>query len=352
MKNLIIFLSFILLANVSVAQIGGTKTFRFLDLPVAARANALGGNGMSIWDDDINLSYSNPALLNAKCNNQFAVNYINYIADINYGNAAFSHHFNKVGTFAAGIQFFNYGKFDGRDEYDEQTGKFNAADYSINLSLARPISKDSSFTIGLTAKTIYSHYDMYYSFGSAFDLGFTYHNKKQFTASIVATNFGKQWRPYSGKNGIKEDLPGNVQIGISKKVPKAPFRLILTYDQLLKWDLTYVSPLDEKNQIDPFTNEPAKKQTNFQKWGDHFIRHITIASEIILSKNFNLRVGYNFKRNLEMKLPDKKAANGLSLGLGVKIYKFHFSYAYAKYAVGGNAHNFSITTSLGYFTKK
>ncbi|MBS1635273.1 MAG: type IX secretion system protein PorQ [Bacteroidetes bacterium] len=352
MRKLALYIS-IFTAALGMAQIGGTKTFRFLDLPIPARANALGGNGtMAIWDDDINLSYSNPALLNHNCNNQFAFNYVNYVADLNYGNFAYAHHFKKVGTFAAGIQYFNYGKFDGRDEYDEQTGKFNAADYSLNLSLSRPISKDSCFSVGITAKTIYSHYDQYYSFGSAFDFGITYHNKHQLTASIVAKNYGKQWRPYSGKDGVKESLPADLQIGISKKIPKAPFRLIAVYDQLMKWDLTYVSPLDEANQIDPFTNEPAKKRTKSQIWGDKFIRHITIASEIIVTKNFNLRVGYNFMRGKEMKLPDKKGVNGLSLGLGFKIYKFQFSYAFSKYNIVGNSHTFSIATSLANFTKK
>lgn len=343
---------FIALAGTSVAQVGGTKTYRFLDLPVPARAAALGGSTMCIWDDDINLSYSNPALLNARCNNQFAFNYTNYIADLNYGNFAYAHHFKKVGTFSAGMQYFNYGKFDGRDEYDQETGKFNAADYSLNLALSRAISKDSSFSVGLAVKTIYSHYDQYYSFGSAFDFGITYHNKKQLTASIVAKNYGRQWRAYTGKDGVLGNLPSDVQLGISKKIPKAPFRLIFIYDQLMKWDLTYKSPLDESSQVDPFTNEPAKKQTKFQTWGNKFIRHVTIASEIILSKNFNLRVGYNFVRGQEMKLPDKKGVNGLALGFGIKIYKFQFSYGYSKYATVGNSHTLSLTTALSNFTKK
>ena len=63
---------FVALTGNLLAQVGGTKTYRFLDLPIPARASALGGSTMCIWDDDINLSYSNPALLNHNCNNQFA----------------------------------------------------------------------------------------------------------------------------------------------------------------------------------------------------------------------------------------------------------------------------------------
>ena len=149
-----------------------------------------------------------------------------------------------------------------------------------------------------------------------------------------------------------------MQLGISKKVPKAPFRLLLQYDQLLKWDLTYVDPLAEENQIDPFTNEPivkTKKQLRnekIKKGLDKFGRHITLGTEVILTKNFNIRVAYNFRTGKEMSLPDKKVANGLSLGVGLKIYKFHLNYAFSKYALTGNTHTIGITTNFRYFAKK
>ncbi len=348
---------FILISASLFSQIGGYKTFSFLSLPIPARSNALGGASIAIWDADVNLGYSNPALLSPASAKQLSFNHVNFVSDLNHGNFLYAHQLNKFGTLGLGLQYFSYGKFDGRDEYDLQTGTFKAADYSFNISIAKPIDKDSTLSIGVTLKTIYSHYESYYSFGNAFDVGLTYHTKKQFTASLLAKNYGKIWKPYTTRGG-SEPLPFDLQLGISKKVSKAPFRVIVQYDQLLKWDLTYTSNLNQTTSSDPFSTTPTVKtdkqirNEKITKGLDKFGRHITIATEIILGKNFYIRVGYNFRKGKEMSLPDKKVVNGLAAGFGIKISKFHFNYAYSKYALNGNAHTFGITTNFNYFSKK
>lgn len=355
MKKIITYL-FVFSSTGIFAQIGGTKVFSFLDLPIPARSNALGGATIAIWDEDVNLGYSNPALLNPACSNQLAFNYVNFVSDLNYGNFLYARQFKKQGIFAAGLQYFNYGKFDGRDEYDEEIGTFKAADYSLNLSFAKTLNKDSTLSLGVALKTIYSHYDIYSSFGNAVDVGLTYHNKKQFTVSLLAKNYGRQWISFS-ENMPKETLPQNVQLGFSKKIAKAPFRIIFQYDQLLKWDLTYVNPQDASTTIDPFTNKPivkTKKQIAYDKgyrFGDRLSRHLIFGTEILLGKNFTIRVAYNFRRGKEMALPDVKKVNGLSVGFGLKVYKFHLDYAYSKYALTGNSHTIGITTNFNYFKK-
>ena len=139
-------------------------------------------------------------------------------------------------------------------------------------------------------------------------------------------------------------------MGVSYKVKKAPFRLIVIYDQLLKWDLTYKSLLDEANQIDPFTNQPSKKLTDVDRFFDQFGRHWIIASEIVLTKNFNLRIGYNFRQHLEMVLPDKATISGLSFGFGFAVNRFKFNYSFTSYNQAGDLHVFSLTTNLGAYT--
>ena len=347
----------VLLSATGFAQIGGINTFSFLDLPTAARSTALGGATTAIWDKDVNLGYGNPSLLNPASSNQLSFNYTNFVADLNYGNFMYARQLKKYGTFGAALQYFNYGKFDGRDEYNVETGKFKAADYSLNLSFAKTINKDSTLSLGVALKTLYSHYDIYSSFGNAVDVGLTYHNKKQLVISLLAKNYGRQWKSFS-ENGPKETLPQNLVIGISKKVAKAPFRIIAQYEQLLKWDLTYVNPQTATSDIDPFTNKPVvktKKQIRNDKIKtglDKFGRHLIIGTEVLIGKNIMIRVAYNFRRGKEMALPDVKKVNGLSLGFGFKVYKFHLDYAYSKYALTGNAHTIGITTNFGDFNKK
>lgn len=355
MKKITTYL-FVLISASMFAQIGGLKSYSFLSLPGPARSNALSGASIAIWDGDVNLGLSNPALLSPASSKQLTFNHVNFVSDLNYGNFMYAHQLKKFATFGVGLQYFTYGKFDGRDEYDVETGTFKAADYALNLSIAKPINKDSTLSVGATLKTIYSHYESYSSVGNAIDVGLTYHDKKQLTVSLLAKNYGRMWKSYSTA-GVAEPLPFDLQLGISKKVAKAPFRVILQYDQLLKWDLTYTTTVNQSSSSDPFgTKTTAKtdkeiRNEKITRGLDRFGRHITLGTEIILGKNFFIRVAYNFRKGKEMSLPDRRVANGLSAGFGVKILKFHFNYAYSKYAINGNSHTFGITTNFNYFHK-
>ena len=81
------------------AQIGGDNTYGFLNLTSSARVSALGGNAIAVKDDDPNLAFDNPSLLNKSMDYKLAFNYIKYFADINYGVVSFTKHIDSVGTF-------------------------------------------------------------------------------------------------------------------------------------------------------------------------------------------------------------------------------------------------------------
>ncbi len=337
-----------MLSSHGYAQIGGKAIYRFLDLPIPARTAALGGNLIGVKDDDINLSFQNPALLNKGMHNQLSFSYINYIKDVNYNYAAYARSYDKIGHFAIGLQNIGYGKFQEANEYGEITGAFRANDYSFNLAFARDL--DSNFTYGFTVKTIYSKYYTFTSIGNAIDAGLTYYNPKRLlTFSVLLKNFGYQWKTYTGN--AREKLPFDFQAGISKKVAKAPFRLILAYENINTWDLTYSDPNNPEPTEDPFTHKPIKK-SKFKTWGDKMMRHVVFGTEIVLTKNFNLRLGYNYQRRKEMILPDKKGMAGFSLGLCLKVSKFQISYGFVKYHVAGNSNHITITTNLSSFSKE
>ena len=344
---------FLLFISIKVtAQIGGTQNFKFLDVPMTARSAALGGGNISIWDDDINLIHNNPSLLNSSMTKKIALNYGNYVSDLKYGYLAYAHHLKQYGNVAASVQFFDYGKFVGYDEFGQQTNNFKAGDYSINLNYAKPF-KDSSFNVGVALKTIISQYDIYKSVAIAIDFGVTYHSKKNLTVSFLAKNIGVVYKNFS-QNQIQV-LPRNLQLGLSYKVAKAPFRLLLGVDLLNKWNLKYISPIDTTGKSSPFSSGTTVKKDSsdwkkfsnrFGSRSDNFMRHITVGAEILVTKNFNLRIAYNYRRQKELTLPERRGANGLSLGFGLKIKRFAFAYSYTKMAFPGNASIFSVTASI------
>lgn len=279
--------------------------------------------------------------------NQAAFNYCNYVSDINFWYLAHAHDFKKFGTAALSIQAYNYGSFTGYDELGEKTTDFKANDYSINMTYAKPLA-DSMFNVGIALKTIISQYDIYNSYGSAIDFGVVYHNKKNFTMSLLAKNVGFIWKSYTPQSN--DPLPGTVQFGLSKKVSKAPFRIFFVYDQLLKWNMRYVSPIDSASKSTTFTSGEVKDTSSFKKFStrfgshaDNLMRHITFGTEILITQNFNLRIAYNYRRQREMTLPERRGVNGLSLGFGMRIKRFGFSYAFTKMAFPGNSNIIGLT---------
>ena len=351
MKKLLVLIS--VFASLTIAsQIGGTRSYRFLDVPMTARAAGLGGTSMSMWGDDINLLHSNPSSLNPGMSGQLAMNYCNNVSDLNFGYLAYARSLKNAGTVAASLQFYDYGKFTAYDEFGQQTGSFKANDYSFNLNYAKPIA-DSTFNIGISLKTIISQYDIYQSVGNAVDFGITYH-RRNLAVSLLARNVGYMWKSYSNTSSTSEPLPRNVQLGLSYKVSKAPFRVFVVYDNLLTWNLKYINPVDTAGKSNPFTSSTSQKDSSgWQKFKarsgnrlDNTMRHFIFGTEIVLSKNFMLRIAYNYRRQREMTIPDRRGANGLSFGFSLKVKRFGFSYSFSKMAFPGSAHIFGITASL------
>ena len=356
-KSLLLFLLFLSIEK-SFSQVGGLYSYSYLNLPIPARTAALGGSSIALKDDDINPAFQNPALLSKKTSNALSGSYINFLGSVSYGYLAYGKSFKNVGHFAFGLQDVGYGNFDERDEYGNKTGTITANDY--NFSLMYAYDHDSLLSYGITLKTLYSKYSQvgtavggttaqYVSVGNAIDAGITYNKaSKLFCLSAVMQNIGKEWKTYTG--GPKEKLPFNILLGASKKFKHAPFRLIGTYDYLNIWNLTYTDPNNPPATVDPFTNQPIKATPGknfFDKLGRHFI----VATEVVLTNNFFLRLGFNYKMREELSLPNKKAFAGFSAGFGVKISRFNISYSYAQITPSYGMNSLTVGANFGKITK-
>jgi len=341
-------LSLLVLFSASAsAQVGGNSTYEFLNMVPSARQASMGGNQIAVKDNDLNLAIFNPALLTEEMDNHLSLSYINYVGDINYGYASYAKHFDSVGTFSANLLFLDYGTFSGRDETGLATGDFGASDYSLNFGYGRQL--DSLFSVGATLKFIYSNYEIYNSFGVAVDLGATYHNEKRgITASALMKNTGVQVSTYTPDT--REPLPFELQVGVTKKLKHAPLRLGLMIENLQKWDLTYESPLDQPDEIDPLTGETI--DNGGAGFGEKLLRHFVVNTELLLSDNFFIGVGFNYRRHQELKLENKPGLVGSSIGFGLRIKRFQLSYARASLHRAGASNHFTITTRLGSFAPK
>lgn len=282
----------------------------------------------------------NPALLDSTAHGRLALGYTNYFAGSNMGYAAYAHDVEGVATFSGAVQFLGYGTFDRLDPDGNPEGTFNANDFLIQTSAG--IALDTAYSVGATVKFLYSDVAGFSSTALAVDLGGTYYNAaKRFTAGLVIRNLGVQLTTYSEE--AKEELPFDIQLGISKRFKHAPVRFSIIAENLQQWDLTYDNP-NEIVAVDPITGE----EVGGTQWvfGDQLMRHIVFGTEFILSESFQVRVGYNYRRRQEMKISEKPGMAGMSFGVGFRVKKFDFAYSRATYHLAGSSNQLSIATRL------
>lgn len=325
------------------AQVAGKKAFAFLNMAPSSRQVALGSNFISSIDNDLSQAWNNPAALNSEMHNHALASYNNYILDINAGYFAYSRSYKKAGSFAAGVMYTDYGRFNGYTPAGISTGIFNAKDQCFHLSWGRQW-KDK-IRIGASAKYIYSIYEAFVSNGLSADLSAIYNDtSRRLTITAFARNIGFQAIPYSGTE--RQGLPFEMAVTLSKKLAHLPFRYHLIASNLQSPDMRYsISETGEKDE----NGNPKIKEMGL---ADNILRHFSIGGEMLFSKHFVFRFGYNHQRRREMSQDQKRGFSGFSWGLGIKVSKFIISYGSAGYFPGYNSKQFTLLMNLGDFKKK
>jgi hypothetical protein len=336
-KKLLLIL--ILLPVGALAQTGGSTAFNFLNNSSSARVAALGGVAPSIADNDLSIAFFNPSLISPELNNHLALNYTDFYQTIQYGDVAYAKTYDKLGSFVAGMQFVNYGKFSETDEAGNDIGSFSAGEYAFSLGWGRRL--DSLFSIGADLKFIYSSLEIYHSYGIAADIAATYYPDSRSSLSFVVRNVGRQLTPYQGST--IQPIPFEIQLAFSSLLKHLPLRYSIVLHDLQRWNLRYDDPLT--STADPVTGETVK-QDRLTNLLDEGLRHLVIGLEFMPVKNFAIRVGYNDQRRKEMALDSRASTVGFSWGLGLRVKKININYARSTWHLNGSPNYISITANL------
>ena len=336
MKNAFL-IWFFLLAAAANSQVGGERVYNFLNIPTSAPQAALGGETLTLIDD-VNQPLWNPSAISKFIDNQAAVNYVNYLTDINMGSATFAHLINRrFGTVHAGVQFMDYGKFIGADENGVETGDFGARDLSISIGYAYNFPR-SDFYLGANLKYLSSKIENFTSQGGAVDFGLHYISElKPYTFTAVIRNLGYQFSPYDEQ---REEIAYDVAVGASYELKNVPLRWHLTINSLHQWQIAVANPSNSKTDLDGNT---TSEDISFF---DNALRHFVIGAELFPKRKFNLRFGYNFRRAAELKLTESRTFAGVSLGFGLKMGRVRLDYAFTKYHPVDNSSTFSLYIDL------
>ncbi|MFA8449945.1 MAG: type IX secretion system protein PorQ [Bacteroidales bacterium] len=343
-KSLILFAG-VFYSQLGQSQNGGRGAFQFLNTTTSARGAALGSDFLSVYDGDLSLALANPSLINSDMHNSIGLNYVNYFNGINYGVAQYSRTFDKIGSFAAGVQYFNYGQFDAADESGERLGTFSASDLAFTIGWGRALS--SRLSVGANIKGVYSSYETYTSFGLGTDVVFTYHDDEhQWAISLAGRNIGAQLKPFH--EGNNESMPFDLQLAVSKKLLHLPLRIFAVVDEIDNWNIYYDDPDKSSADFDAFSGE-VKKESGFERELKNALKHLRIGGELTIAKRLNVRLGYNFRTRTDLRIANKPGTVGLSWGVGLNLNRFKISYSRSAYHLEGSPNWFSISTNLSKF---
>ncbi|MCQ2111840.1 MAG: type IX secretion system protein PorQ [Bacteroidaceae bacterium] len=294
-------LSLMVTANMNAQE--GAEGYEFLKVPTSAHSAALGGNNVSIIEDDASLLFTNPALIANVSDKTLDFNFTSYISSTFKLSASFIKQVGSRGTIGVGGMVLNYGEMTETTSDFAQLGTFSASDVGLQAGYTYLLS--DRWSGGVQGKVILSNYGEFKSTALGVDLGLNYYDPMRgWSFSIVGQNLGGQVDPLYEES---QSLPFNLLVGVSKEFANAPIRVSLTFDELTDWD--------------------EKKPIN----------HLAFGADVFPTSTTWIALGYNPRRHNEMKVNDSSHWAGISIGGGINIKKFKLGVAYGKYHVAASS---------------
>ncbi len=310
---------FFINSSLFAQTLGGSSAYNFLRFPASPQLSALGGINLTNYSNDLSLAFSNPAQLDSAMHTQMVANFNSLAAGINNVHWMLAYRHPKLQTnFAVGVLYFDYGSTQQTDASGNIEGVYRPRDYVVQLMASREYL--NRWKYGLTLKFVASNYGMYRSSAIAADVGVLYRDTANFLqASIVAVNMGGQLKRYNPAE--QEELPFDLQAGISKRLAKAPIRFSVTAHHLHRFDILYNDTLF--NNENGFENSSTKKFTL-----DKLFQHFVFATQVLIGERVEVTAAYNVLRGRELKVTNGgNGLTGFSLGAGVLFSKLQLRYA-------------------------
>lgn len=322
-------------------------TYRALTDANSARVVALGGLPLPMHDGDLQTAVFNPSAISPEMNNQLTLSYVgDFHLGTNFGTAQYSHTFDKVGSFAASVQYYNYGNMQYASESGQTDGStFNVSDYAVTLGWGRELT--DKWSIGANLKYAGLQYESGRAGALGVDVAATYWAYSNWAFTLAARNVGMQL--FSQELYMVDKwLPFSLDFMASKKLDHLPLTIIMGYKDIQHWNKLYDDPLDLEGNYDPITgtmNEPSKVGKFFTNLGCHLV----IGGEMAIGKNLFLRASYNYETHHKMDVPKARTLVGFSAGFGVKIKAFQIDYALSRNNIVGSPHFLTLRLDLSKF---
>lgn len=307
------------------------SAFNTLRLPASSHAAALGGQNVTLIEDEPTAGWYNPALYANVSDLSAGLDFMTYAAGSTWMGAHFVKAFGERHTMAVGVQYMNYGKIDETDEAGNTLGQFSAKDIVIGAGYSYLLS--DRWTGGANLKMMVSNLADYTALAAAIDVGVNYYDdENDLSVSASLQNIGTQLKAYH--DGQRTHLPFTLALGFSKGMAHLPVRFHVTMTDVTRWKSSYYVLPENKD----------KDKSDKVGFGKKALNHFVLGLDILPTDYLYLSVGYNFRRAYELKASGSSHLAGLSAGAGVNVKHFKFGVSYAKYHQASN----SIMANVGY----
>jgi hypothetical protein len=216
-------------------------------------------------------------------------------------------------------------------------GTFSAREYAAVLGYAHTLAP---YTIGVNLKLAGSHLAEYSAFAALLDIGGVFkHPVHDWTLGLLIRNAGFGLKQYTPDHPTP--LPFDVQLGTSFKPKFMPLRFTLTAHHLHRFNIAHDDPAF-RTTIDQNGQEVAQKTT----FADKLARHFSFGTELSLGKPLKIMAGYNHLVRREMRLEERSAGAGFSLGASLQVKAFGLGLCPFFPASGGGVSYLTLTGNL------
>ena len=319
-------------------------TFRALTDANSARVVALGGLPLPVHDGDLQTAVFNPSAISPEMDNQMVLSYVgDFNLRTNFATAQYSRTFEQLGSFAASVQYYNYGNMLYASESSYTDGStFNVSDYAITIGWGRELT--DKWSIGANLKYAGLQYESGRAGALGVDVAATYWSYSNWAFTLAARNIGRQL--FCKEMYLKNKwLPFSLDFMASKKLDHLPLTIILGYKDIQHWNKLYYDPLDLAGYYDPITGE-YQEPSKAAKFFTNLACHLVVGGELALGKNLFLRASYNYETHRNMGVPEKRSLVGFSAGFGVKIKAFQLDYARSRNNIVGSPNFLTLRIDL------
>ncbi|OIO01513.1 MAG: hypothetical protein AUJ51_08280 [Elusimicrobia bacterium CG1_02_56_21] len=282
----------------------GATTADFLNLPVGARAAAMGGAYTAI-SEEASAIYWNPAGLVQIPKLSAVFMRAQYLEEISYQYAAYAHRLSYDSVLAGSVLLTDIGSITQTDISGNTLGSFTPRDQVFTLSYSKAIlefsDKDIDVSVGVSAKYLKSTIvDTASSYAA--DLGIMTYNFGDipYRLAVTATNMG------GGLTYDKESNPLPLTFKLGAAVN--PFR-----NMLIATDVVF-----------PKQNKP----------------NILFGAELATTPNELTRLCVRAGLNAQQM---RDGLGGFSMGVGATLHFFSLDYAFVPMGELGSTHRISLT---------